>query len=192
MAKRDASRAPGATPDQKETGNDRKSSFGRASFGRAGTHFAEKRSGWQVCDCTCLRLRKTSRIVTQIYDEALAPLDLTITQFSIMAHLFELDGCAIGRLAVLLVMDSTTLTRTLKPLEARGLIESRVSTQDKRRRALHLTPLGRSSFEKARPLWHNAQRKLGEILGVAEVEALNSRLEQTIDGLGSLAPRLGD
>lgn len=52
--------------------------------------------GW---GCTCLRLRKASRCVSQIYDQHLQRHGLTITQYGLLAHLSRLDGISIGTLA---------------------------------------------------------------------------------------------
>ena len=71
----------------------------------------------QVSGCVGFRLRKLSRRVSQVYDQMLTPLDLTGTQFSLLSNLATSPGLAIGELADRLMMDPTTLTRTLRPLE---------------------------------------------------------------------------
>ena len=37
--------------------------------------------------CTCLRLRKASRRVSQIYDQHLEPFGLTVTQYGVLGHI---------------------------------------------------------------------------------------------------------
>ena len=71
--------------------------------------------------CTAARVRKASRRVTQIYDRHLAPFDLTIAQFGLLAQLREVSGASVGELADRMIMDATTLSRNLRPLERRGL-----------------------------------------------------------------------
>ena len=93
--------------------------------------------------CTCMRLRKASRRVSQIYDRSLEPLGLTVTQFGLLGNLDRLDGISIGDLAGRLVMDPTTLTRNLRPLERQGFVVFAPDPNDRRSRCLHLTAAGR-------------------------------------------------
>ncbi|MEE8273100.1 MAG: MarR family transcriptional regulator, partial [Alphaproteobacteria bacterium] len=67
--------------------------------------------------CTCFNLRKAARAVTQLYDAALGPSGLRATQFSLIAALGVRGAPTISQLAKAMVMDRTTLTRNLKPLE---------------------------------------------------------------------------
>jgi DNA-binding MarR family transcriptional regulator len=115
--------------------------------------------------CACLRLRKASRRVTQIYDQHLEPYGLTVTQFSLLGHLKTLDGIAIGTLADALVMDPTTLNRVLKPLQTRGFVASTTGEQDARTRHLHITGTGLAIHAEARPGWLAAQDKIARALG---------------------------
>src|SRR5436309_368876 len=103
--------------------------------------------------CTCLRLRKAARRITQIYDGYVEPFGLTITQFGLLAHLRVLDGISVGALAEKLVMDPTTLTRNLRPLERRGLVKLKPDPEDRRARSLHLSEAGRELLRAARPAW---------------------------------------
>ena len=72
--------------------------------------------------CNCLALRQAARHVTQFYDQYLVPTGLRTTQFSILAKLKRLGPMTINALARELVMDRTTLGRTMLPLERDGLI----------------------------------------------------------------------
>src|SRR2546430_7458823 len=117
--------------------------------------------------CTCLRLRKAARRVTQIYDGHVEPFGLTITQFGLLAHLRVLDGIGIGALAEKLVMDPTTLTRNLRPLARRGLVAMEPDPGDRRSRCLHLTDEGRQILRAARPAWARAQHHVEQVLGSA-------------------------
>jgi DNA-binding MarR family transcriptional regulator len=130
----------------------------------------------QMLTCTCGRLRKVTRRVTQIYDQALAPLDLTITQFGLLAYLAAHGDVSIGALADELVMDPTTLTRTLRPLERRKLIRVATARDDRRRRNVALSDAGRAAFREAVPLWRRAGAQLGEVLGTRGHATLDQSL----------------
>jgi hypothetical protein len=72
--------------------------------------------------CNCLSLRQATRRVTQLYDQALAPLDLRATQYSLLTQIDTLGPVAFNPLAETLVMDRATLGHNVRPLEARGLV----------------------------------------------------------------------
>lgn len=131
--------------------------------------------------CTCLRLRKAARRITQIYDKHVEPFGLTITQFGLLGHLRAHDGISIGELAEKLVMDPTTLTRNLRPLVRNGQVLMRPDPRDRRSRNLHLTDAGRDALRAARPAWARAQRHVEEIFGGADTAGLNAALDRMLD-----------
>ena len=71
--------------------------------------------------CMCATLRRASRALTQLYDEALRPLGLRATQFTVLQALSLTGEVSQRDLGQLLAMDSTTLTRTLEILGGHGL-----------------------------------------------------------------------
>jgi DNA-binding MarR family transcriptional regulator len=135
--------------------------------------------------CTCSRIRKAARRVTQIYDQFLQPTGLTITQFGLLAQLKRQDGITIGALAERMIMDPTTLTRNLRPIERDGLVKQVADPEDRRARLLHLTARGRAAFEKARPAWAKAQRHMETTLGEGDVEVINAVLDRSLARLAS-------
>jgi DNA-binding MarR family transcriptional regulator len=118
----------------------------------------------ELTECACANLRKASRVVTQVYDAALQPTGLKATQFTLLANLATLGDLPLTRLADAMVMDRTTLTRNLKPLVAKGLIDI-ARDDDQRVRRIGLTPPGRAAFDEALPHWRNAQSRFVEGLG---------------------------
>ena len=78
----------------------------------------------EVADgCACKNLRRSARAVTRLYDEALRPSGLRITQFTLLVAVALSEPVPITRLADALDLDRTTLARDLKPLTERGLLE---------------------------------------------------------------------
>ena len=77
----------------------------------------------RMLGCTCMRLRKVSRRVSQIYDHSLEAAGMTVTQYGVLGHIARFDGIGIGALAEKLGMDPTTLTRNLRPLERQGFVD---------------------------------------------------------------------
>ncbi len=74
-------------------------------------------------ECLCASFRRASRALTQLYDDALRPLGLTPTQFTILQALSLTGTVHQGRLGEILAMDSTTLTRTLNIMARHGWVE---------------------------------------------------------------------
>jgi len=112
----------------------------------------------------CANIRRAARAITQRYDEALRPLGLTITQFTILQALFLAGDITQGRLGEILAMDSTTLTRTLGVMERQGWMVKVYGT-DRRERRLRLTRVGKSEFNQAVPYWDKSQETLRVHLG---------------------------
>jgi len=82
--------------------------------------------------CNCLALRQASRYVTGMYDQVLSEAGLRVTQFSILYTLLGLGPMTVNQMSTQLVMDRTTLTRNLKPLERDALVTTGPSEHDKR------------------------------------------------------------
>jgi len=114
--------------------------------------------------CACANLRQATRAITQFYEEALKPTGLRATQFTLLTAIATCEVVSMTRLADVLIMDRTTLTRNLKPLKKEGLIET-VLGEDRRKRLVSLTPKGEAALENALPLWEVAQTRVVEVLG---------------------------
>lgn len=144
-----------------------------------------RNTGTTPTGCTCLRLRKAARRITQIYDGYVEPHGLTITQFGLLIHLKAHDGISVGALAEKLVMDPTTLTRNLRPLEREGLTALTPDPNDRRARCLRLTAKGREVLQAARPAWARAQRHVEEALGAGDTTTLHAALDRMLERLGA-------
>jgi DNA-binding MarR family transcriptional regulator len=140
-----------------------------------------KRSG--QTGCTCMLMRKASRRISQIYDRYLERHGLTITQFGLLANLKGLDGISIGALAEKLIMDPTTLTRNLRPLQRQDLVAPTPDPNDRRSVRLHLTEKGREAFREAKPAWIEAQRHIEDAVGSTGMPDLHAALDHMLERL---------
>ena len=131
-------------------------------------------------DCASFNFRKASRAVTQLYDEALAPSGIRVTQFSILSIIRNRRSMTISELADVLVMDRTTLTRNLRLLEKQGFIATRVG-EDRRQRMVSLTTHGRDVLAEAAPLWRQAQASFIDRLGHEEWRRLRKQLSSAVE-----------
>ena len=125
--------------------------------------------------CACANLRRSSRAVTQLYDQELRGSGLQVTQFTLLQALELTGNLTQGHLGELLSLDSTTLTRTLRPLLGKGWVRS-LPGEDRRERHFQLTPAGRRQLEHARPSWERAQQRLQKALGATDWQVLQTVL----------------
>ncbi len=135
--------------------------------------------------CTCASLRKAARAVTHAFDEALAASGLKATQFTVLVAAAHMGRAPLSRLAQALVMDRTTLTRNLRPLERQGLLTVGPGS-DRRVREIRLTAKGRKALERALPQWEKAQSRMRSGLGRKRWQGLIEDLDLAVSlGLGA-------
>ena len=114
--------------------------------------------------CTCSRLRRATRAVTQLYDDALAPVGMRVTQLSLLRTLQRLGTLTIGELAARNLLDRTALSRNLDPLAEKRLVAI-VPGRDARTREVTLTRQGTAAIAAAAPHWERAQREVARHVG---------------------------
>lgn len=114
--------------------------------------------------CVSFNFRKTARAVTRLFDLALQESGIRSTQFTILVGIAKTQPTPVGALGNMLVIDSTTLTRSLRLLESKGLIAiSKRSTM--RQRFITLTPQGEQALAAALPQWRKVQGRFVEAVG---------------------------
>ena len=126
--------------------------------------------------CLCAALRKASRALTQLYDHELRESGIRSTQFIILSAIDSAGEANLAHLTDELLIDQTTLTRSLRLLEEMGLLRP-VRKDDARLRTLQLTPKGNGVLLGATVLWRNAQEKMRKALGGREFTISHRSLE---------------
>lgn len=125
--------------------------------------------------CIATRVRQLSRIITRVYDDAMRPLGITASQFTLLTQLASRDGITAVEIGGDLDIEKSTLSRNLKRMLALHLI-----TMDppagRRGRGLHLTPKGQSVIKEAYPIWLSAQQKAVAAMGPETRATLDSLL----------------
>jgi DNA-binding MarR family transcriptional regulator len=129
-------------------------------------------------ECTCMSVRQASRLVSRLYDEALRPVGLHVSQLTVLVATakFGDGGVNIGRMADALGMDRSTLARNLRPLEKEGWLRVARDPADARARIVFLTRAGERTIEKAFPLWERSQKRLRTLLGKGQADELRKNL----------------
>lgn len=132
--------------------------------------------------CALVRVRRASRALTRLYDDSLRAAGLQATQLTMLAAVATCgdQGVQLSALADGLVMDRTTLTRNLVPLEKAGLLRVARAPDDARVRIISLTRQGERAIEAAFPLWERTQKHVREQLGESRADALREELGRVV------------
>ena len=125
--------------------------------------------------CACGRLRRAARALTQLYDDAMAPAGLRVTQFSLLRTLANEGPRRITELADRQLLDRTALSRNLDPLIEKGLVAV-APGRDARTREVALTAKGTAALRRAEPYWKEAQADVAARIGVAKLDGLIATL----------------
>ena len=121
-------------------------------------------SGLPPVPCACATLRRTSRALTQAYAKHFQGSDIEVTQFTLLQALQRTGEVTQRSLGEILLLDSTTLSRSLAPLQRRGWIVVRPGS-DRREKRIALTSSGEAQLQSALKGWNDAQKRLKKLLG---------------------------
>src|SRR5262245_18251704 len=95
--------------------------------------------------CIVAAMRAATRRLTQLYDDAMVPTGLRVTQFHVLSELERrsADPPTVGELADILTMERSALGQTLRPLVRDGFVDLGHDKRDGRRRPVRLTRAGK-------------------------------------------------
>jgi DNA-binding MarR family transcriptional regulator len=126
--------------------------------------------------CASLNCRRAARAVTRVYDAALQDAGIRSTQFAILVAIAKIQPASITNLGEVLVIDRSTLTRSLRLLQ-----KDRMITVSKRaamrQRFLQLTPHGEKTLQRSLPLWRAAHERFVATVGPEYWLKLRNELE---------------
>ena len=121
--------------------------------------------------CFCLASRQAARRITRLYGSCMQQSGIRATQFTILSQLMLRGEMPIGKLASILGMERTTLTRNLTLLERQKWISIKAG-DDPRSRMIAITAQGRGMVRRGFPYWSKAQAEVGKMLGADGQAAL--------------------
>jgi DNA-binding MarR family transcriptional regulator len=127
--------------------------------------------------CNYAALRRATRGVGQLYDQALAPSGLNAAQHGLLAAISRLKNPSQSDLAEELVMDLSALGHTLKPLIRDGFVDMAADAADKRKRRVTLSATGVAKLRETGKLQRVAQGRFEALLGRDEAGALRTILD---------------
>lgn len=135
--------------------------------------------------CFNLAMRKSSRLITQFYQERLSKTGLKVGQFSILRAVKFRKETSNKELQSILVLDQTTLTRNLKPLIRDGYLMLSAHSEDGRQKVIALSPAGLALYEEALPIWIAAQDELQQKIGLKETDNILALANIFVKTLGN-------
>ena len=115
-------------------------------------------------ECVAGQLRLLNRVITGLYDDALRPLGLKVTQMNLLVLASNLGVARPADVCCALQMDPSTLSRNIERMRAKGWLEL-VPGEDARAHPFQLTPRGKRLLQRAVPAWQRAQREANALLG---------------------------
>ena len=115
-------------------------------------------------ECIAVRIRLLNRAVTNIFDQALRPLGVKVSQLNVLMVVAKRGQISPGDVARRLSMEKSTVSRNVERMKRHKWLE--VTEGDSgRKQILELGPAGRRLIEKALPLWKKAQAETEAMLG---------------------------
>src|SRR5262249_44959970 len=136
-------------------------------------------------ECAGGELRRASRAISRFYEAALAPLDLTATQFSLLVAVHLGGPIPLSRLAEALVLDRTSLYRAIKPLVRRRCLRTQPGRTGRERTAT-LTEAGHRPPGAAPPAREKIQARFVGALGPQGWAAFTAGLQQVVPAVQAL------
>ena len=128
-------------------------------------------------ECIAVRMRMLNRVVTNIYDDALRPLGVKVSQMNILVAAGKMDTARPAEVCEALHLDVSTLSRNVERMKARGWLEV-IPDRDGRAQPFRLTNEGSKLLEQAAPAWKHAQRQAKALLGDGIVDLLEQAVKR--------------
>lgn|SRR6478609_2749017 len=128
--------------------------------------------------CTNTAMRRATRRLGQIYDDAIAPLGLKATQFGLLVAIDGLTedgkGPTLNEIAARQLIQISALTHALRPLVRDGLVALHADLEDRRSKRAVLTPAGEGRLQQAVSHWAQANGRVEATLGPGVAEGLRA------------------
>ena len=121
-----------------------------------------------------------NRMITAIYDDALASVGLKASQFNLLVATANREEPRPAELAKYLEMDESTLSRNVERMCNKGWLRLEPG-EDRRSHVIKVTDKGRAMIRKAYPAWQQAQDDVSRRLGADSIAALKLVLRKLRD-----------
>jgi DNA-binding MarR family transcriptional regulator len=134
-------------------------------------------------ECLAVRVRLINRVITALYDEAMRPHGLRVSQGNIMIAVAHRVETRPSELCRMLRIEKSTLSRDVELMKQEGWMESDPPSGG-RNQKLRLTPKGIELIRKVQPAWEQAQARALELIGDSGAIAIHEMASRL--GFGQL------
>ncbi len=134
-------------------------------------------------ECLAVRLRMLSRLVTNVYEDALRPFGVRVSQMNILVAIAAMGPVQGVDLANRLGLDPSTLSRDLERMLAHGWVSATAGRG--RARKLEATDAGRELLAGILPAWRLAQEQARRLLTPALAHEISGRVNSMWTGQGA-------
>ena len=125
--------------------------------------------------CYCIKLRKASRKISALYDEALKPFGINVAQYSLMKIVLRTKAINLTDLAREAELERSTMGRNVQVLKRMGLL-TYGKGDDQREQLISLSPEGKAVLDQALPAWTACQRNIESRIGSRAANAVEDPL----------------
>jgi DNA-binding MarR family transcriptional regulator len=132
-------------------------------------------------------IRRTHQLSSAFFDEAVASVGVTTTQFGVLHVVRARPGVDQIGLGQLLGIDRSTVTLVVGLLEQNGYLRREVSADDRRRKVLQITDAGRDALERATELTRASRHRILSPLTAEEAQIFMVLLGKIVNGFGEAA-----
>jgi DNA-binding MarR family transcriptional regulator len=133
--------------------------------------------------CIAGRLRLLNRVITNLYDDALRPFGVKLSQGNVLAVTARLGVARPAEVCDLLQLDTSTLSRTVERMVENGWLEI-LPDEDGRSHPFRLTEQGRRLMESVIPAWEQAQAQARKLLGEDGLRLLDAAIKRVKSAKG--------
>ena len=128
------------------------------------------RSDFLDFDCLAYTSRRAARAVTNVFNARMAPLELNVAQFGLLAAVAKMPGSTLSAIGEAMLLDESTMARNFTVLERRRLVQSE-GGRGRGGKQVHLTAAGERLFAEAARVWKKTNQKLAAEMNPDEVVA---------------------
>jgi DNA-binding MarR family transcriptional regulator len=121
--------------------------------------------------CFANRVRVLNRAISALYDEALRPHGLRVSQMNVLAAVAVMGRPRPSQVGSALRLEKSTLSRNVDRMISRGWLEA-LPEEDGRSHGLSLTPQGRRLLVEIYPAWRRCQASVRRRLGGKGMKAV--------------------
>jgi DNA-binding MarR family transcriptional regulator len=117
-----------------------------------------------VGECIAVRVRLINRVISALYDDALRPYGLRISQVNILAAVAHRGETRPAEVSRILRIEKSTLSRDVELMKRNGWLESEPPTGG-RNQTIRVSPEGLKLLGRVQPSWEEAQAEAKLLIG---------------------------